>query len=187
MANNAATSREAVLKAGRDLLLAGGVRAVSIRAVAEACGVSVGTVYNYVDGKSELVQGIVRSIWLDVFHGAADDPMPADDILGCLAWFYRRLEDGARRYPGFFNGHTLVFADGDRADARAMMRDAVDHMIAGLAGVMERDLRVRADAFGPGFERERFAALLFSLVMSAAGSGDYDPSVVLEMTRRAVL
>ena len=50
-----ATSKEEILKTSRVLIQQNGWEAVNIRAVAAACGVSVGCIYNYFGSKTELV------------------------------------------------------------------------------------------------------------------------------------
>ena len=54
--NLTATSKEDILKASRALIQQNGWAAVNIRAVAAACGVSVGCIYNYFASKTALVQ-----------------------------------------------------------------------------------------------------------------------------------
>ena len=53
--NTIVTSKEEILKTSRALIQEQGWSAVSIRSVAAACGVSVGSIYNYFDSKAELV------------------------------------------------------------------------------------------------------------------------------------
>ena len=50
--NLTATSKEDILKASRALIQQNGWAAVNIRAVAAACGVSVGCIYNYFASKT---------------------------------------------------------------------------------------------------------------------------------------
>lgn len=45
--NTVVTSKEDILKASRELIRERGWSAISIRSVAAACGVSVGSIYNY--------------------------------------------------------------------------------------------------------------------------------------------
>ena len=49
--NAAVTSKEEILKTSRELIRQQGWSSVSIRSVAAACGVSVGSIYNYFDSK----------------------------------------------------------------------------------------------------------------------------------------
>ena len=61
--NPMATSKADILKTSRELIQQNGWAAVNIRAVAAACGVSVGCIYNYFGSKTELVSATVESIW----------------------------------------------------------------------------------------------------------------------------
>ncbi|MEI3425491.1 MAG: TetR/AcrR family transcriptional regulator [Christensenellales bacterium] len=66
--NTIVTSRAEILKASRELIRQEGWSAISIRSVAAACGVSVGSIYNYFDSKTELVSATVESLWEEIFH-----------------------------------------------------------------------------------------------------------------------
>ena len=76
--NLTATSKEDILKASRALIQQNGWAAVNIRAVAAACGVSVGCIYNYFASKTDLVSATVESIWNDIFH-RPEAPCNEDD------------------------------------------------------------------------------------------------------------
>jgi len=51
---------------------------------------------------------------------------------------------------------------------------------------VNQDARIRADAFTEQFTAERFADVLFSLMLSAFLRQDYDPPAVLEIVRRTL-
>ena len=102
-----ATSKEEILKTSRVLIQQNGWEAVNIRAVAAACGVSVGCIYNYFGSKTELVSAAVESIWSDIFRHP-DDPAVFEDTLSCIRWMYRQMEYGSEQYPGFFTTTRLA-------------------------------------------------------------------------------
>jgi hypothetical protein len=52
--------------------------------------------------------------------------------------------------------------------------------------VLKQDVRIRADVFTEQFTAERFADVLFSLMLSALLRQDYDPTAVLEIVRRTL-
>ncbi len=102
--NTVVTSREDILKASRKLVKKGTAEGISIRAVATACGVSVGSIYNYFQSKTDLVAATVESIWADIFH------TPAEDRVLCslelyISWLFQRFQYGDKMYPGFFALH----------------------------------------------------------------------------------
>ncbi len=62
--NTIVTSKEEILRISRELIRQQGCSAISIRSVAAACGVSVGSIYNYFDSKAAMVGAAVESISL---------------------------------------------------------------------------------------------------------------------------
>ena len=183
--NTVVTSKEEILAASRELIRSRGWSAVSIRSVAGACGVSVGSIYNYFASKADLVSATVESVWCDIFHLPEQEEV-FRDTLACVSWIYGRMEYGCRAYPGFFTLHSMGFLGMEKAGGREQMRQTWQHILGGLCAVLKRDPKVRPCAFDGEFTAEKFADILFSLFLSALLREDYDPSPVLELIRRTV-
>ena len=183
--NPMATSKENILQISRKLIQQNGWAGVNIRSVAAACGVSVGCIYNYFESKTDLLSATVESIWNDIFHHPEDEAV-FQDTLSCVRRMYKQLEYGCQRYPGFFTHHALGFVQQDTADGKQQMQRAWQHILDALCTVLRNDTRIRADAFTEEFTVEKFAEMLFSLMLSALVRQDFDPSTVLEIVRRAV-
>ena len=183
--NTVVTSKEEILKTSRELIQRQGWTAVNIRSVAAACGVSVGSIYNYFDSKTALVSAVVESVWCEIFHRPEDGAV-FQDTLSCVTWMYARMEYGCRRYPGFFTLHSMGFMGEDKSDGRLKMQQTWRHILDGLCAVLRHDIKIRPDAFTPEFTPRKFADVLFSLMLSALLRQDYDPSAVLELVRRTL-
>lgn len=183
--NTAVTSREDILKTSRELIREQGWSAINIRSVAAACGVSVGSIYNYFDSKAALVSATVESVWREIFPCPEDEAV-FHDIQAYITWMYEQMEQGCRQYPGFFTLHSLGFLQEEKADGKRRMQQAWRHIIDGLHSVLKQDARVRAGAFTEQFTPESFADVLFSLMLSALLRQDYDPAAVLEIVRRTL-
>ena len=182
--NTIVTSREDILHSSRELIRRQGWEAVNIRSVAVACGVSVGSIYNYFSSKAELVGATVESIWHEIFH-FPQEPTAFADTLACVSWLYERMRYGSEKYPGFFTLHALSFGP-EKADGKQRMYQTWDHVVWRLSAVLRQDPRVRPDAFQEHFTADQFAQVLFSLLLSALLRQDYDPSAVLEIVRRTI-
>lgn len=183
--NTVVTSKEQILKTSRELIQQQGWSAVSIRSVAAACGVSVGSIYNYFDSKAALVGATVESVWCEIFHRPEDGAV-FQDTQACIIWMYGRMEYGCKQYPGFFTLHSLGFMRDDKADGKRLMQQTWQHILNGLYSVLKRDAKIRTDAFTEQFTAEKFADVLFSLMLSALLRQDYDPAAVLEIVRRTL-
>lgn len=183
--NTVVTSKEEILRISRELIRREGWSAVNIRSVAAACGVSVGSIYNYFESKSALVGAAVESVWCEIFQRPEDGAV-FQDTQACVAWLYGRMEYGCKQYPGFFTLHSLGFMGEDKADGKRRMQQTWQHILEGLCTVLRRDEGIRPDAFTEQFTPEKFADILFSLMLSALLRQDYDPAAVLEIVRRTL-
>lgn len=183
--NTVVTSKEDILKTSRRLIQQQGWSAINIRSVAAACGVSVGSIYNYFDSKAALVCATVESVWYEIFHRPKDSAV-FQDIGACIAWMYERMEYGCRQYPGFFTLHSLGFMQEDKSDGKRKMQQTWQHILDELCSVLKQDAGIRNDAFTEQFTVERFADVLFSLMLSALLRQDYDPAAILEIVRRTL-
>ncbi len=181
--NTVVTSKDEILKASRELIRLQGWPAVNIRSVAAACGVSVGSIYNYFDSKAALVEATVESIWCEIFH-RSEDGCVFQDTQACILWLYGRMEYGCRQYPGFFTLHSLGFMQEEKLDGKRRMQQTWQHILEGLCSVLKQDANIRPDAFTEQFTVENFANILFSLMLSALLRQDYDSNPVLEIVRR---
>lgn len=183
--NTVVTSREEILNTCRQLVQQQDWSAVSIRSVAAACGVSVGCIYNYFPSKEDLMADTVESVWCELFH-RPEDEAAFHDLQACVAWLYQRMEYGSKKYPGFFTLHALGLLGEGSSQGRQRMEKTWEHMRSGLCLVLQRDPKVRADAFDDTFTPQQMADVLFSLLLSALVRGNYDPTAVLELMKRAL-
>lgn len=182
--NTIVTSRDDILRTSRELLHQQGWTALHIRDVAAACGVSVGSIYNYFGSKAELTGAVVESVWREIFCPETDTP--CGDIQACVVWLYQRMEYAATAYPGFFALHSVGFPAAEKAEGTKLMHRAWQHILDQLCDVLEHDPKIRPGAFQEGFTPSVFADLLFSLLLSALFRKDYDPKPVLEIIRRSL-
>lgn len=183
--NTIVTSKEAILAQCRCLVMEQGISAINMRTVAQACGVSVGSLYNYFPSKSDLIRSAVDDVWRDIFHMSGSS-FHFDSFTECLVWLFGSVEKGCHKYPGFFNLHSVSYAVGDKEKGREMMERYFGHMRKSLLDVLNRDPLLRPDAFNGSLTREDFIEVIFTAftTMLLRGQNQFQP--LLEITARCI-
>ena len=65
--NHRVTSKDTILEKAMEIALSSGIDKVSIRKISSACGISIGSVYNYYKDKESLITDIAEGFWQDIF------------------------------------------------------------------------------------------------------------------------
>ena len=162
--NTQVTSAEEILCAAQKILLADGGGTLNMRAVAAACGVSVGSIYNYFPSKSALVGATIESVWTEIFRPFTSRCYTS--FSDAAAALLSALSEGETRYPGFFSLHALSFASGDKAEGRARMAQHFGALHAKLVETLEKDAVIRTGVFDGPLSPESFAGFVMSLAIS---------------------
>lgn len=66
------------------------------------------------------------------------------------------------------------------------MSQAWEHIQEELCCVLEKDKKIRPDAFDEALTAQKFADLIFSLVLSALLRQNYNSSSILEIIKRTI-
>lgn len=117
---SARRARAALVAAATDLVIAGGVEAVTVRAVADRAGYSVASLYNHVDGIPGLLAGarqsIERSLVATLSPGLDHSPQTVEELAAIFV-----------DYASFFceRPHAFDLLFGSSAAARTAGRDPV--------------------------------------------------------------
>ena len=183
--NTNITSRDAILEACRRIVAERGMKALSMRLVADECHIALGTLYNYFADKDALVLATVESIWRDIFHGGGLNPAQAS-FTDCVKELFGRMQRGAQRYPGFLTGHAIGIAAAKRGEARSMMDGALAHIRAGMLEALRSDPNVPERAFTAELSREAFVGFVLNHLLLLLMQEQPDCDALLEIIRRVL-
>lgn len=179
------TSKEEILAAARELARTEGLVALQIRAIAAHAGISVGSVYQYFPHKADLLAAVVASVWQEIFHGEPQNPYERD-FCRFLEDLFRKLKEGAKQYPGFFQTHQEIFSEG-RIDAALKQRQQIfDHIQQSLLDVLDEDPQISSAVFSHGLTKEELTAFSFHSLLLLLSENAEDCHVLTLLLRRAL-
>ena len=136
---------EKLLEEAKRQIQAGGYSAMTIRSVAKACGVGVGTVYNYFPSKESLLASFLLADWKQCVAAIAQISAQAATPEPVARAIYDQLTQYARR-------HSRIFQDAAAADGFAGSFGQYHALLrAQLAAPLQKFC---ADAFSADFVAE---------------------------------
>lgn len=179
------TSKEEILSKSRFIVMEQGISAINMRTVAKACGVAVGSIYNYFPSKSALIMATIEDVWNDIFHMSHTN-FAFEHVTDCIKWLFESIQRGCVKYPGFFTLHSMSFTIEVKENGRYKMEHYFAHMKKNLLDVLEKDSNVRSDAFNEKLSSESFIELIFTLITSMLLRNETNYEPLLEIIERCI-
>ncbi|MGL4344090.1 MAG: TetR/AcrR family transcriptional regulator [Cellulosilyticaceae bacterium] len=179
------TSQEAILSVAQEIVAQSGLKGLNIRDVAQKCGVSVGSIYNYFPTKSDLTIATIEAIWKDIMHGykVYEDQHNFVDNIERL---FVTIQSGSKKYPSFFSVHPMSVVGVDRDKGRESMDQYFIYMKRGLLATLNADEGIKKDTFSETFRQEDFIDFVFSSLMALLMKQDDSCVFLLEVIRKII-
>jgi TetR/AcrR family transcriptional regulator, tetracycline repressor protein len=96
-------NREVILAAAIEFVDESGLSALTMRALGRHLGVEAMALYRYVNGREDLLEGVVDRLVSELrVSSAGQDLGPVDGWQGYLQWLARAVRQTARMHPGIF-------------------------------------------------------------------------------------
>ena len=100
--------KDRLLAEAKQQLTEGGYEAVTIRSIANGCGVGVGTVYNYFPSKEALIATYLLEDWKDCIEAIRNTADQADTPKPVLLCIYQQLTDFSGRHQAIFRAQAAA-------------------------------------------------------------------------------
>lgn len=183
--NKTLTSREAILGVGKEIVIQSGLQALNIRDIADKCGISVGSIYNYFPSKSDLVVATIESVWREIMYDAKGD-LSQLGFVDSVQSLFERIQRGCQKYTKFFSVHSMSIANTDKDKGREVMGRYFEHLKNNLLKTLDRDLNVRKDAFSDNLTKSEFVDFTLSNIISLLMKRTVSCDFLVEIIKRAI-
>lgn len=190
MGNKAVISKDLILEASYKLVLESGPANLSIRSVAKACGVSVGSIYNYYPTKAMLVADAVGMFWQTSLSKEMFVASSGEDFVTFCERLMHDLEHTIKAFRKSWLSELAALDSESRKEVRARENAAFAHIKRGLVVAIEHDERINLDALSScGIQQdnepaEELASLVWDVMVSSLQNNNaaYKPLFALMRT-----
>ncbi|MEG2482758.1 MAG: TetR/AcrR family transcriptional regulator [Lachnospiraceae bacterium] len=183
--NKVITSKEAILAISCKMAAKDGIQALNMRSVASACGVAVGSIYNYFPSKADLIASTIEMVWRDIFQ-MEEGYKDIYSFTDCVLWIFDSVCESAAQFPDFFTMHAMGISTSDKETGRRTMDRYLEHIKQGMLIALQRDKEVRRDAFDEAFQMEAFVEFVFGNLWTLFIQKQQSCDILLEIIRRSI-
>jgi AcrR family transcriptional regulator len=157
--NHRVTSKEQIIDKAMEIAIREGVDHVSIRKLAAACGIAIGSVYNYFSNKEVLIAAVAEQFWSKILR---DQEMLYRSGMG--------FTDFLEQYFLFLYGRLAMY---DKSWIMEISgRESERKAIAMLRDVLDKDRRVRGSIWNMELNEDAFCSYVMTNLMALLQAGE---------------
>ncbi len=157
--NKRVTSRDKILEQALLIAKKEGVDKLSIRKLASACDIAIGSVYNYYPDKDALVTDLAERFWKNIFSDQDRLYHHGMSFTQFLEWYYSYLH--AKMSP--YDSSWVKEMEG---------KIPMDETISLLLQILKEDDKVNNSIWNMEFQPENFCRYVFTNIMALLQSGE---------------
>lgn len=161
-----------------------GLATLSIRSVAEACDVSVGTIYKYFPTKDDLIVDVISMFWRSAFTEDMCRIVPGERFDAFVVRLHDTLGAALRAFRSDWLPQISALSMQSRGEGKMRESEAFNHMRAGMRIVLESD--AQADAARAGIASEELVAFVLRSMITSLCSSEADCRVLVALLRAAL-
>lgn len=188
MGKRSVITSEEILEQAYQLACEQGLRSLSIRSIAAACDVSVGTVYNSYASKTELINDVVGMFWQRAFAETMKTlaAHEGNDFIAFCEALSQSLKSALKEFRKDFLSDLSALSESDRLSAQKREQQSFIHARAGIKQALLGDPRIKQDQLTGALTPDTLAALVWeTLIDSARDNMGYDKTL-FELLRSAL-
>ena len=142
--------RAAIAEAAYALAEERGLAGLGIRSVAEACGVSVGTIYNYFPTKDDLLVEVIGTFWQRAFHEDLCLIVEGERFDAFVSRVYAAMSSALAAFRSDWLPQISALSIQGRDEGKMRESATFDHIRAGAGRGEGKQVRVRRNEAGRG-------------------------------------
>lgn len=186
MGNKAVISKQRILETASSLFRQSGASTLSVRSVAAACGVSVGSIYNYFPTKADLVAEVVGAFWRESLHREMFIAASGENFVSFCERLLEDLRSTLEEFRRDLLAQLKALDTESLHEVRRREEAAFAHIRKGLVVAMKNDPGMHLEAIGGEEAADRLAAVVWSSMVSSLERDDDSCTVLFALMRAAL-
>lgn len=176
--------RAQIAKAAYTLAEEHGLSGLGIRSVAEACGVSVGTIYNHFPTKDDLMVEVIGSFWRNAFREDMCRVVPGERFDTFIARTVQAMATALATFRSDWLPQASALSMQGRDAGKMRESKAFAHMRSGMLSVLEAD--DLANVARVSVSSEELVAYVLDSIIASLCAGDRECRALIALLHAAL-
>lgn len=184
MGNKAIISKDNILEVAFAIASEKGLAGLGIREVADACSVSVGSVYNYFPSKAHLISEVVGRYWEQALDKNELHAKQDEDFLSFCHRLSERMEQPIKHFQQTWSGQMKSLDAQSLAVAHEEESSYFAHIEKGLQLVLMRDKTIPHEQLVGPLEPSHLCAFIWKNLLEGHRRSDGSVEVLFALLER---
>lgn len=180
MGKRSVITQEEILEKAYHLATTQGLQALSIRSVAAACDVSVGTIYNSYASKTDLINDVVGMFWQHAFTETMNMVTSHNDhdFIAFCTTLSTSLKRALAKFKKNFLSELSALGATDRFAAQKREQQSFIHAREGIKRALCNDPHIKQELLTGTLSPDSLSALIWEVMLdSARDTTSYDETL----------
>lgn len=186
MGNKPVTSKQQLLNAAFAIAEETGLSGLSIRKVAQACDVAVGTVYNFYPTKSDLVNDVVAKFWREAMANRLPSAAAQGDFMGFCAELAQEVSGALEQFRSGWLAEVSALDAQDLASAHAREEACFAHVREALGMALAADNTVERERLQGPLAPEALCRFVWDSMLASLRQGDTGCETLFALLKHAL-
>lgn len=186
MGNKPVINKQQILDTAFDIACTSGLSGLSIRGIASACNVAIGTVYNYFPTKHDLINDVVGRFWNEALADRMPSAKTGDDFVSFCQELARQLSEALAKFRDDWLTEIAALDAHGIASARKREESCFAHIRSGLAVALGQDSKVAHDRLQGALAPDKLCAFIWDSMLSSIKQGDPACETLFALLRRVL-
>ncbi|MEG0072397.1 MAG: TetR/AcrR family transcriptional regulator [Raoultibacter sp.] len=177
--------KQIIQDAAYDIAEIDGLAALSIRSVAAACDVSVGSIYNYYPTKDDLLVDVIARFWGTAFRRDLCRPTPGENFVAYVERAFAAMKEALADFRTDWLPQISALSLGGITAGKKRESMAFNHISDGLVQVFKADTEIVPEKI-PGISSSDLCSFVVRSMLTMLRDGQQDCRVLLALLRAAL-
>jgi len=170
--------RNDILSAAKEIAYEKGISNVNIRLVAQKSNVSIGTIYNYYETKSDLIIAIVEDFWNKAFKTIDIIVLENIDFYDKIQTIYEKLYVYVNQFKENWIKKLAHLTQNEKKGGKEIEKQYLIKIVCMISSIIEQEKKINI------LEREKVAILIVDNMLASLRKNKNDFTFFIEVLKK---